>query len=127
LKAHGSHPAGTNPIAAAMSEDRGPDSLDAHVRRLMKDLGLRGFHAHDARRSEKGYPDWTIAGPGGQLWRELKTQRGRLTREQQEWLDLLAAGGGDAGVWRPEHLLSGQVARELAAISRIAGAVAWTA
>lgn len=31
-------------IAAAMSEDRGPDSLDAHVRRLMKDLGLWGYH-----------------------------------------------------------------------------------
>ena len=109
--------AGQLAIAKAMSEDRGPDSLDAHVRRLMKDLGLRGFHAHDARRSEAGYPDWTIAGLGGQIWRELKTQRGKVRPEQQEWLDVLSAGGGDAAVWRPEHLLDGTIARELAAIS----------
>lgn len=108
--------------AAAMSEDKGPDSLDAHVRRLMRDLGLHGFHAHNAQRSAKGYPDWTIAGPGGQLWRELKTQRGRLTREQQEWLDVLAAGGGNAGVWRPEHLLSGVIASELMALAGLRGA-----
>lgn len=105
-----------------MSEDKGPDSLDAHVRRLMRDLGLHGFHAHNAQRSAKGYPDWTIAGPGGQLWRELKTQRGRLTREQQEWLDVLAAGGGNAGVWRPEHLLSGVIASELMALAGLRGA-----
>jgi hypothetical protein len=54
--------AGSTAIAAAMSEDRGPDSLDAHVRRLLRDLGLRGYHTHDSRRSEGGYPDWTITG-----------------------------------------------------------------
>jgi hypothetical protein len=116
--------AGQRAIAAAMSEDRGPDSLDAHVRRLMKDLGLRGFHAHDARRSEAGYPDWTIAGLGGQMWRELKTQRGKVSPEQQAWLDTLTAGGADARVWRPEHLLSGSVALELAALAGVTGGTA---
>lgn len=110
-----------------MSEDRGPDSLDAHVRRLLRDLGLRGYHTHDSRRSHGGYPDWTVAGIGGVLFRELKTQRGKVSREQQAWLDALAAAGQDAGVWRPMDLLSGRIARELAAISRLAGAVAWTA
>jgi len=125
LKAHGSHPAGSSQTAARMSEDRGPDSLDAHVRKLMKDLGLKGFHVEKSLDVEKGrtnvsmrgYPDWTIAGPRGQMWRELKAQRGKVTREQQEWLDLLAAGGGNVGVWRPASLLSGAIAAELTAIS----------
>lgn len=104
-------------MAAAMSEDRGRDSLEAHVRRLFRDLGLRAFHPRDSRRSEKGYPDWTITGPGGVMWRELKTQRGRVTAEQQAWLDGLAAAGGDAKVWRPADLLNGTVAAELAALA----------
>jgi len=109
-----------------MSEDRGSDSLDAHVRRLLRDLGLRGYHTHDSRRSESGYPDWTITGTRT-IFRELKTQRGKVSRAQQEWLAALTAAGDDADVWRPMDLLTGRIARELVAISRLAGAVAWTA
>ena len=120
-----------NPIAAAMTEDRGPDSLDAHVRRLIKDLGLWGFHVEkslneDTGRtnvSRKGWPDWTILGSKA-LFRELKTETGRLTTAQKDCLTRLAAAGEDAGVWRPSMLLSGQIARELAAISGIQARVA---
>ena len=102
-----------------MSEDCGPDSLDAHVRKLMKDLGLLGYHTNDSRRSAGGFPDWTIAGPRGVLFRELKKETGTVTRTQQEWLYALTAAGEDAKVWRPSDLLAGDIARELAAISRI--------
>lgn len=118
LKAHGSPPAGsTNPLAAKMTEDRGRDSLDACVRRITTDLGLLRYHTHDSRRSPRGYPDLTICGIGGVLFRELKAQRGRVTPEQQAWLDALTAAGADADAWRPEDLLSGRIARELAAIA----------
>jgi len=118
-------PAGSIAIAAAMSEDRGKDSLEAHVRKLMKDLGLTGFHVEKSLDVEKnrknvsvkGWPDWTIRGPRGVLFRELKSQRGRVEPEQQEWLDALTAAGADAGVWRPEDLLSERIQRELTAIS----------
>jgi hypothetical protein len=108
-----------------MSEDRGPDSLDAHVRKLMKDLGLTGFHVEkslDVEKNQKnvsvkGWPDWTIRGPRGVVVRELKSQRGRVTPEQREWLDALAAAGMNVGVWRPASLLSGAIAAELAGIS----------
>jgi hypothetical protein len=110
--------------AAKMTEDRGPDSLDAHVRRYLKDLGLLGYHTRTSIGSPKGYPDWTIAGPGGQLWRELKTQRGTVTREQQAWLDTLTAGGADACVWRPEDLFSGRIANELVAVAGLTAATA---
>jgi hypothetical protein len=113
--------AGLQAIAAAMSEDRGPGSLDAHVRRLMKDLNLRSYHTRDSRGSARGYPDWTITGKRV-LFRELKSQRGRVTAEQQEWLDALTAAGEDAKVWRPSSLLSGQVAHELASISLLGAA-----
>jgi hypothetical protein len=105
-----------------MSEDRGPDSLDAHVRRLCDDLGLLRYHTHDSRRSPRGYPDLTICGLGGVAFRELKAQRGKISREQQVWLDALAAAGADVDTWRPADLLSGRIARELAALAGLRGA-----
>lgn len=61
----------------------------------------------------KGYPDLTIAGPGGVLFRELKSQKGTATAEQSVWLGQLTAGGQDAGIWRPADLKCGRIEREL--------------
>lgn len=115
-----SPPAGSTAIAAAMSEDRGPDSLDAHIRKLCADLGLLRFHVHDARRSPAGFPDLVIVGRGV-LYRELKRQDGKVSPAQREWLDALAEAGADACVWRPSHLLNGAIARELTRISSLGG------
>ena len=115
--------AGSTALAAAkMSEDRGPDSLDAHVRRYLKDLDLMGYHTKDSRRSGKGFPDWTIAGIGGLIFRELKTQRGRCTPEQAAWLGVLEVAGADVAVWRPEDLFSGRIANELVAVAGLRAA-----
>ena len=102
-------------IAKAMSEVQ----LENGLRRILKDLpSVRGFHAYDSRRSAgEGFPDWCLVGPGGVLYRELKTMRGRITRAQDEWLFALTDAGQNADVWRPDALLSGRVARELAAIA----------
>jgi hypothetical protein len=99
-----------------MTEDRGRDSLEAHIRRLMKDLGLWGYHPRRSERSEKGWPDWAIIGTRI-IYRELKTERGKVTPEQQAVGERIRAAGGDWAVWRPRHLLSGCIARELQAIT----------
>jgi hypothetical protein len=108
--------AGSRAIAAAMSEDRGPDSLDAHVRRLMADLGLWGYHPLNSIGSRQGWPDWTIIGTRI-IHRELKSERGTLRPEQRAVGDRILAAGGDWAVWRPTDLLSLRIARELTAIS----------
>lgn len=110
--------AGQARIAAAMSEDRGPTSLDAHVRKLVSDLGLRWYHTHDSRRSPSGFPDLVIVGRRV-IYRELKRESGKPSPAQEEWLGVLAEAGEDVGVWRPSDLLSGRIARELVAISGI--------
>ncbi len=71
------------------------------IRAACKWGGLLTFHAYDSRRSEPGFPDLVVVGPHGVLFRELKADRGRLTSEQQIWLDRLAEAGADADVWRP--------------------------
>lgn len=63
-------------------------------------LGWRVYHTHDSRRSEPGFPDLVLVRERV-LFREVKTQQGRMRPEQQTWLDLLTKAGADAKVWRP--------------------------
>jgi hypothetical protein len=98
-----------------MTEDRGPDSLDASVRELIADLGLYGYRSNGG--TERGWPDWVIIGPCGILYRELKTERGTLTPEQRDVGARITKAGGNWSVWRPVHLLSGEIAQELSSLA----------
>ena len=108
-----------DPRAAAMPEDRGPDSLDAHVRRLIKDLDLWAYHPRSSKGSEPGWPDWVIIGRGGMLHRELKSEHGTVTPEQKRVGELITRAGGNWAVWRPRDLLDGSIGRELASLAAV--------
>lgn len=73
------------------------------------------YHTHDSRRSAPGFPDLVLVNPrtGRVLWRELKRNKGRVSPNQQDWLNGLTAAGMDAGMWRPKDLDSGRVLAEL--------------
>lgn len=73
------------------------------------------YHTHDSRRSAPGFPDLVLVNTrtGRVLFRELKTNKGRVSPEQSEWLDGLTACGMDAAVWRPNDLDDGRVLAEL--------------
>ena len=69
---------------------------------LAKQLGYKVYHTADSRGSEKGFPDLVLVGKYV-LFIELKTDQGRLSKEQDEWLDVLSlAEGVYASVWRPK-------------------------
>lgn len=103
-----------DPRAAAMGE---AELMEA-IRAIVADLGLHAFHAADSRRSwGPGFPDLVIAGPGGCIFRECKTEVGRLSADQQQWGRALQAAGQRWGTWRPRQLLDGTVGRELASIA----------
>jgi hypothetical protein len=102
-------------LAAAMSEGE----LDRGVRHIASDLGVLVYHTFDSRRSEPGFPDLVLVGSRGVMYRELKRETGKLTAAQKTWLAALRKAGQDAGTWRPSALLSGDVARELAALAGI--------
>jgi hypothetical protein len=63
-------------------------------------LRLKWHHETDSRRSKAGFPDLVIVGEVV-LFVELKTERGKVTFEQNEWIDALRAAGCYARVWRP--------------------------
>ena len=63
------------------------------------------YHTFNSMHSERGYPDLTLCKPGhGVLFIELKTERGRVSSSQQQWLDALQASGAEVYVWRPSQL-----------------------
>lgn len=109
--------AGFYHVAAAMPEDRGPDSLEAHLRKLIKDFGLWGFHPRNSIGSARGWPDWVILGPRGALFRELKSEQGTLSPDQRMVGARLISAGLDWSVWRPRDLFSHVIHDQLAAIA----------
>ena len=72
---------------------------------LAKLHGWMIYHTHNSMRSEPGFPDLILLHPlkpeKGVLVRELKTVKGRLTKEQMRWLAVFAASGANTDVWRP--------------------------
>ena len=68
---------------------------------LARLTGWKIWWVHDSRHSPKGWPDLILARPPKLLALEVKSARGRLTREQDETLTWLAACGIEAAVVRP--------------------------
>lgn len=73
------------------------------------------YHNPDSRRSQAGFPDLVLGSLSRKrvLFRELKTDTGRVRAAQALCLKILSFAGLDAGVWRPKDLLSGRIQREL--------------
>jgi hypothetical protein len=68
----------------------------------------RVFHPFDSRKSTPGWPDLALVKGARLVLAELKTETGRTTAAQEEWLYALqrvaeASGGAVAvHVWTPE-------------------------
>jgi len=74
------------------------------------------YHTYSSIRSEKGFPDLTLcrvdhkykwsgranhSKPGRIVFAELKSEKGRLTPEQEHWLEDLACCPCEVYLWRP--------------------------
>lgn len=67
-----------------------------------KRFGWLVYHSWTSLNSAKGFPDLVLVHPRhGVVFAELKTATGRVTADQQRWLDLLSMAGCRVYVWRP--------------------------
>ena len=64
------------------------------------------YHTRYSLGSESGWLDLVLIRRRDKkiLFRELKTEKGKLSKRQSAIIDLLTACGLDAGVWRPSDL-----------------------
>jgi hypothetical protein len=78
-----------------------------------KSLGWFIFHALPGQGRNKhltlfigkrGFPDLVLCRPPRLLFVELKSEKGKVSNDQREWLDALRACGVEVYVWRPSEL-----------------------
>lgn len=65
-------------------------------------LGWKAYHTFDSRRSEPGFPDLVLV-RDRIVYLEVKSETGRVSAEQGEWLAAINAAGGSALVVRPSQ------------------------
>lgn len=80
----------------------------AHFRPARTEKGWRTPVAADG----KGFPDLVLV-RHRVIFAELKSERGRLTFEQEMWLKQLTNAGADAYLWRPTDWVDGTIEAEL--------------
>jgi len=93
--------------------------LLAEIDKLCEQLGLHYVHHPDSRRVHgRGWPDLTILGPRGALFRECKSANGTLRPDQRKVGSWLTGAGLDWAVWRPVTLLTGVIEQQLRRIAK---------
>ena len=108
------NPADRKPTATVRRVVRESDDISEKVWQAeVMDMAIRhgwiAYHCFDSRRSEPGFPDLVLAHPAhGIIFAELKTNRGKLTDDQEFWLGFLAAAASvrkiATQVWRPGNM-----------------------
>lgn len=81
----------------------GEREWQAEVTRAATTFGWWSYHTHDSRRSPAGLPDLLLVHTARRIvaFRELKTDKGRLTDTQRLIIETLTLAGADVAVWRP--------------------------
>lgn len=94
---------GDQAVRADALPDTTPEgTLLAEIRKLAHPHGWRTYHTLDSRGSEEGFPDVVLCNGVSLLLYELKSNTGKLTKDQAYWLSLLAHTTQlESGLWRP--------------------------
>lgn len=98
----------------------GEKAFQAAVVQLARLCRWRVYYDTEPLGSPPGWPDLVLCRDGVLIFRELKTDTGRLSPEQRRWISDLAECGMDVAVWRPadwpriEATLKGQLVLEAA-------------
>ena len=88
------------PVALA---DLTEKEWQAQVIELAQTLGWKHYFTYRSKRSPAGWPDLQLVRERV-LFLELKTEAGKLSHPQRQWLRALTTAGAEAYVCRPRHL-----------------------
>lgn len=118
-------PKGTMPSSFKMTaaqlreraaEDWSERTFQEHVIDAARRCGfILIYHTHDSRRSQPGFPDLVLVNPRTKrvLFRELKSAKGKISKEQQQWADGLRKAGADFDFWYPKDWVSERIHNDL--------------
>ena len=66
--------------------------------------GWLTYHTYDSRMSQPGFPDVVALKGHRCVWMELKSEKGKVTPHQKQWLDELVVSQQDVYLVRPADL-----------------------
>lgn len=96
----------TRKLALAMSEA----DLLSNIREMARMAAWMVYHTHDSRRSEVGFPDCVLVRRSRVLFVELKSEKGKPSPAQIEWLHaLMLTRRVETFLWRPSDWLNGTI------------------
>ena len=77
--------------------------LREQVRDLTRLFGWKMYFSWTSIHSPRGFPDLVLAHPNKRrvIFAELKSEKGKLTAYQEEWLQVLRDCEQEVYVWRP--------------------------
>lgn len=83
------------------------------VIKIAEEYGWKWYHPPDnipnkagRRQSVKaGYPDLTLVRNNRLIFIELKTNKGKATEQQEDWLEALSKAGAETHILRPKDIL----------------------
>ena len=81
--------------------------LREQIRTLCKLYGWLMYFTWNSRNSPSGFPDLVLVNPrqGRVIFAELKTDKGRLTQQQDEWIGALRmCEQSEVHIWRPDDI-----------------------
>lgn len=85
-------------------EDLTEKEWQAQVVALAKQTGWKGaYHTYDSRRSSSGFPDLVLVRERI-VYIELKSQNGKLSTAQAEWIMWLDEAAAEVAIARPSDL-----------------------
>jgi len=73
------------------------------IKELAATFGYSFYHTWHSIHSAPGFPDCVLAKPGRLIFCELKSETGKVSNKQQEWLDVLEAAGAETYLFRPSQ------------------------
>ena len=75
----------------------------ANIIELATLCGWRHYHTYNSRRSVSGFPDLVLVHPvlKRTIFWELKSEKGKVTQDQENWIYDLIRCGEDAAIMRP--------------------------
>lgn len=80
--------------------------LREQVRDLANLFGWKMYFSWTSLHSPKGFPDLVLACQVRKriVYAELKTEKGKVSDSQREWLDELTACGQEVYLWKPDDI-----------------------
>jgi hypothetical protein len=88
--------------------------LQHDVTSMARTLGWLCYHTYSSKRSPEGFPDLVLVKGPRLIFAELKSERGKLTKDQEDWISALSRSSRtEVYIWRPFDLLDGTIAKVL--------------